>query len=138
MPLPLGRPPGGARRERRVQDSLRNPGIITGFPEIIQALPEADASFRGITLRLLQGPTASLIFVEAHEASEVPEHSHGAQWGVVVSGELVLTIGGKTRTYRPGEDYLIPAGVPHSAKLKAGVRVIDFFDDPNRYRPKKR
>jgi len=48
----------------------------------------------------------------------------------------VLTIGGKTRTYHAGEEYFIPAGVPHAAKLRAGVRVIDFFDDPNRYRPK--
>lgn len=111
---------------------------MPGFPEIIRRLPEADAPFRGISLRLLQGPTASAIFVEAHETSEVPVHSHGAQWGVVVAGELVLTIGGETRTYRPGEEYLIPAGVPHAAKLKAGVRVIDFFDDPNRYRPKAR
>ncbi len=87
---------------------------------------------------LLRGPTASAIFVEADADSVVPEHTHGAQWGFVVSGELVLTIGGKTRTYRPGEEYLIPAGVPHAAKLRAGVRVIDFFDDPNRYRPKAR
>ena len=109
---------------------------MTGFPKIIHNLPEADAPFRDITLRLLRGPTASLIFVEAHADSEVPEHSHGAQWGVVVAGQLVLTIGGKTRTYGPGEEYLIPAGVSHSAKLRSGVRVIDFFDDPNRYRPK--
>jgi len=111
---------------------------MTGFPKIIQSLPEAEAPFRDITLWLLRGPTASAIFVESHADSEVPEHSHGAQWGIVVAGELVLTIGGTTRTYRPGEEYLIPAGVPHAAKLRAGVRVIDFFDDPNRYRPKSR
>jgi len=111
---------------------------MVGFPEIVRSLPEADAPFRDITLWLLRGPTASAIFVEAQADSEVPEHSHGAQWGIVVAGDLVLTIGGKTRTYRPGEEYLIPAGVPHAAKLRAGVRVIDFFDDPNRYRPKKR
>ncbi len=111
---------------------------MAGFPKIVRSLPEADAPFRDITLWLLRGPTASLIFVEASADSEVPEHSHGAQWGIVVAGELVLTIGGTTRTYRAGEDYLIPAGVPHSAKLRAGVRVIDFFDDPNRYRAKTR
>jgi len=111
---------------------------MPGFPNIVRSLPEADHPFRDIRLWLLQGPTASAIFVESEEDSVVPEHTHGAQWGFVVSGELVLTIGGKTRTYRPGEEYLIPAGVPHSAKLRAGVRVIDFFDDPNRYRPKAR
>ena len=111
---------------------------MSGFPEIIRNLPVADAPFRDITLWLLQGPTASAIFVEAHADSEVPEHSHGAQWGIVVAGELDLTIGGKRRAYRPGEEYLIPARVPHGARLKAGVRVIDFFDDPNRYRARRR
>jgi len=110
---------------------------MAGFPEIIRSLPEADAPFRDIAVWLLRGPTASAIFVEAHADSVVPEHSHGAQWGIVVSGELVLTIAGATRAYRPGEEYFIAAGVPHAAKLRAGVRVIDFFDDPNRYRPKK-
>jgi quercetin dioxygenase-like cupin family protein len=109
---------------------------MTGFPEIIRNLPVADAPFKDIALFLLRGPTASLTFVEASADSEVPMHAHGAQWGVVVAGELVLTISGVTRTYRPGQEYLIPAGVPHAAKLPAGVRVIDFFDDPNRYRPK--
>jgi quercetin dioxygenase-like cupin family protein len=109
---------------------------MTGFPEIIRNLPVADAPFRDITLYLLRGPTASAIFVEATGDSEVPMHSHGPQWGVVVGGELVLTIGGVTRTYRAGQEYMIPANVPHAAKLRAGVRVIDFFDDPNRYRPK--
>jgi quercetin dioxygenase-like cupin family protein len=110
---------------------------MTGFPEIIRTLPEADAPFRDIKVWLLQAPTASAIFVEATADSVVPAHSHGAQWGVVVAGELVLTMGGRTRTYRPGQEYLIPAGVVHSATLKKGVRVIDFFDDPNRYRPRK-
>lgn len=111
---------------------------MAGFPEIIRNLPEAEASLKGITLWLLQGPTASAIFVEALADGAVPEHSHGAQWGIVVHGELVLTIGGETRTYGPGEEYFIPAGVSHSAKLRKGVRVIDFFDDPNRYRPRTR
>ena len=107
------------------------------FPEIVRNLPEADAPLRGIKLWLLQGPTACATFVEAKEDSEVPEHSHGAQWGIVVAGELVLTIGGAMRRYRPGEEYFVPARVAHSAKLRKGVRVIDFFDDPNRYRPRK-
>lgn len=104
------------------------------FPEIVRSLPEADAPFQGIDVRLLRGPTASLIFVEAVVDAEVPSHTHAAQWGIVVDGEMLLTIGGRARTYRRGDEYLIPSGTPHAAKLRAGTRVIDFFDDPDRYR----
>ena len=61
---------------------------MAGFPSIIRSLPEADHPFRDIALWLLRGPTACAIFVEAHTDSEVPEHSHGPQWGVIVSGDL--------------------------------------------------
>ena len=54
-----------------------------------------------------------------------------------MDGELHLTIGGTLKTYRRGEEYFVPAGVPHSASFKKGLRVIDFFDDPNRYHPKR-
>lgn len=108
------------------------------FPEMIRRiLPEADTPFRGIDVRLLRAPTASAIFVEAMEESDVPEHAHGAQWGIVVDGELDLTIGDERKIYRRGEEYFIPPGTPHAGHLKRGTRVIDFFDDPDRYRPKE-
>lgn len=111
-------------------------GAMARYPDIVAKLPEADVHFPGVKVWLLQGPTASAIFVEAREDSEVPEHAHGAQWGVVVDGEMDFMIGGVTRTYRRGEEYFIPAGVRHAAKLRAGLRVIDFFDVPDRYRPR--
>src|SRR3972149_3916504 len=97
---------------------------MSRFPAVVAALPEADAAFPGIRIRLLRGPTASAIFVEALEESEVPVHSHGAQWGIVVDGQMDLTIGGAARTYRRGDAYVIPAGTPHGAALRAGTRVV--------------
>ncbi len=107
------------------------------FPELFRTLPEADVLIPGVKVRLLRGPTASAIFWEATEDTRVPEHRHGDQWGVVLEGEMRLTAGGEVRTCHRGDEYYIPAGVPHSAALKAGVRVIDFFDDPDRYRAKE-
>ena len=47
----------------------------------------------------------------------VPEHTHPhEQFGVVLTGELTLTVGGETLLLRPGDMYLVPGGVPHSAK----------------------
>jgi len=106
------------------------------FPELFRRLPEADVSIPGVNVRLLQGPTACAIFWEATKDTAVPEHVHGPQWGVVLDGVIELTVGSEIRTCRKGDEYFIPEGVPHSARLKAGARVIDVFDDPNRYRPK--
>ncbi len=109
---------------------------MASFPRLFDRLPEADVPFRSVHVRLLQGPTGSAIFLEALEDTVVPEHRHGAQCGIVVEGELALTIGSEARIRRKGEEYHIPAAVPHAATLKKGTRVIDVFDDPNRYRPK--
>ena len=110
---------------------------MTGFPEFIRKLPEADTPLQGVTLWLLQARTASATLFQARADSTVPKHSHGAQWGIVVEGEMELTIDGVTRTCRRGDEYFVPSGVPHSASFNAGFRAIDFFDDPNRYRPRK-
>jgi quercetin dioxygenase-like cupin family protein len=71
--------------------------------------------------------------MEFHEDVELPEHSHEAQWGVVLEGRIELVIGGELRTYGRGDRYFIPAGIPHSAKIYAGYADITFFDAPNRY-----
>lgn len=47
---------------------------------------------------------------------QVPEHQHPhEQFGVVLSGEVTLTIAGEPLLLRAGEMYLIPGNVPHSA-----------------------
>ena len=66
----------------------------------------------------------------------IARYSHGAQWGTVLEGQIELTIGGETRTYGPGEAYNIPAGVLHSGKIPAGTKVIDIFEEPERYKLK--
>ncbi len=110
---------------------------MDSFPDIFDKLPLADVPIPGVTVRLLRGPTASAIFWQAAQETAVPEHRHGGQWGVVLAGEIRLTVGPETRTCRRGDEYYIPAGVPHSATLEKGTRVIDFFDDPDRYRAKR-
>jgi quercetin dioxygenase-like cupin family protein len=85
---------------------------------------------------MISGPDGQAVFFRAGERVEVPPHSHGAQWGTVVTGLLHLTIDGEGGTYEPGETYDIPIGAEHSAILEAGTCVIDVFADPDRYSPK--
>ena len=101
---------------------------------MIQSLPEADIPFKGVRGRLFQGADHQIVFFDIEPIGEVAPHSHGAQWGVVFEGEMELTIGGESTTYRRGDRYFIPAGVVHSARFNTKTRLMDFFADADRYR----
>jgi mannose-6-phosphate isomerase-like protein (cupin superfamily) len=106
------------------------------FPDFVHSLPEADLPFEGLRGWLLNSERGQLLFLEADVELEVAEHSHGNQWGIVVAGEMELTIGGETATFRQGDSYYVPAGVTHRAILRAGFRALDFFEDKERYMTK--
>ena len=104
------------------------------YPEMIAKLPEADIPFKGVRGWLLQGENQQVVFLDIAPIGGVPEHSHGAQFGVVLDGEMTLTIGGESKRYGKGDTYVIPQGVPHSAVFHSQVKVIDLFDEKARYR----
>jgi quercetin dioxygenase-like cupin family protein len=54
----------------------------------------------------------------------------------VIDGKMELTINGKPRICKKGGDYVIPAGARHCARFLSRTRVIDFFSEKNRYKPK--
>ena len=108
----------------------------TPFPDAIHSLPEADIPFPGVRGWLSQAADHQIVFFEIEPIGEVPPHHHGEQWGVVVEGEMELTIGGQKRRYRAGDSYHIPAGVEHGARFITAVRAIDFFADADRYKVK--
>jgi len=107
------------------------------FPTVITALPEADIHVEGIRAWIVQAEKHQLIFFEMQPTAVVPEHSHSyPQWGMVIEGEMKLTISGKTRTIRKGDEYLIPAQAKHKATFTTKTRVMDFFSEKTRYKPK--
>lgn len=103
------------------------------YPEIINKLPAIEIPINGARGHLLQGQANQLVFFDFSEDTEIPIHSHGAQWGIVVDGRIDLTIGGEENTYRKGDSYTIPSGVLHGGKIYAGLKVLDFFEDADRY-----
>ena len=105
----------------------------TIYPEILTNLPEADIPFDGVKGWISQSEDHQIVFMEIEAIGIVPEHSHGAQWGIVVEGEMELTIGGVTNIYKKGDSYYIPEGVMHSANFISKTWVIDFFADKFRY-----
>lgn len=106
------------------------------FPGPIRALPEADIPLEGITAYLSQSDTHQVIFMAFEKDVDLPEHSHAAQVGFVLEGRIDLTIGEARRSYRKGDRYYIPAGMPHSGKIHAGYADITFFDEQRRYAAK--
>jgi quercetin dioxygenase-like cupin family protein len=106
------------------------------FPKIITKLPKADIPIQGLSSYLFQGNDQQILFMEFGNEVEVPEHSHGAQWGVVLSGEIELTIDGQSFNFTKGDTYFIPANTKHSAKIKAGYKDVTLFDQKDRYTEK--
>ena len=106
------------------------------FPEFITNLPEADLPVEGLRAWLVQSENGQVMFLIAEQHVHIPAHSHGDQWGIVIDGEMELTIGKKTATYRQGDSYFIPAGTMHKAILQQGFRVLDYFVDKDRYKTK--
>ena len=106
------------------------------FPEFITGWPEVDVPLEGVRGWLLQGKSQQAVFFEIEPTAKVPIHSHGEQWGIVVEGEMELTINEQTRHLRRGDSYHIPAGAPHGARFLSRVHVIDVFADADRYHAK--
>ena len=106
------------------------------FPPFVRALPEADIPVDGLRGWMLQSRDGQVLFLEAQGEVLLPLHSHGDQWGFVVEGAMELNIGGRTVTFSRGDSYFIPEGTLHGGKLHPGFRVVDYFADPERYKPR--
>lgn len=108
------------------------------YAEFMNSFPAIDVPFPEdvVMTRAIRSDAGLVCFFTFVKAMQLPMHAHGGQWGTVVEGEITLTIGDDTRAYRPGDSYAIPAGVQHGAMITAGTRVIDVFEEPDRYRLK--
>ncbi len=110
---------------------------IQGFPIFITNLSEADIQFKGVRAWISQGDNHQVVFFDIAACGEVTEHYHETpQWGVVVEGEMELTINGEPRVYRKGDEYHIPARAKHLARFRSRCRTVDFFCEKDRYSPK--
>ena len=85
--------------------------------------------FPGIRIQTFWGAQQLLSFVSFAAHSTVPGHSHVyEQAGTVLEGEIELVIAGEARRLQPGDSYIIPAHVEHSARsFTTTARVLDVF-----------
>ena len=104
--------------------------------ELLKQFPSADIPVAGVASKLIQAGEKQFIFMEFDNDTMVEAHSHNAQWGVVLDGEMEITINGKVHHLRKGDSYYIGKGEVHSAKIKAGYKDLTLFDQADRYKEK--
>ena len=74
--------------------------------------------------------------MEFEKDVDSPEHSHAAQFGIVLEGSIELVIGGEKHCFTRGDRYYIPEGVKHSGRIKVGYADVTFFKETSRYSAK--
>jgi len=78
------------------------------FPEPIINLPEALIPVDGVKGYISQAENNQIIFMEFKKDVDIPEHTHGSQWEIVLRGKVDVVINGKKKTYSVGENFLFP------------------------------
>lgn len=83
----------------------------------------------GVHMFPLFGDAAMLNVVELAPDAVVPLHQHEhEQLGLVLSGEITMTIGGTDHLCTSDVAYQIPGGVEHGGRAGPdGCRVVDIF-----------
>ena len=86
----------------------------------------------GTHIRPMWGEKVMMVIVDISAGVEVPTHQHAhEQAGTVLKGVMELTIGRDSRVLKPGDFYVIPGNVEHSARSVGGpCTALDVFVPP--------
>jgi quercetin dioxygenase-like cupin family protein len=82
----------------------------------------------GIWSKVESGANLTMAFMEIAPNKEGTVHSHPFdQCGVVIEGEIEITIGEEKKLPRPMETYFIPAGTMHNWKTSSlAAKILDI------------
>jgi quercetin dioxygenase-like cupin family protein len=106
------------------------------LPEMITTLPGVSMPTDDIQGYLIQGETNQAILFKVKAGTHFPDHTHAAQWGVIIDGEFEIIINGNKTTYRKGDTYFVPENTVHSGYYITDVISFDVFDDKNKFHVK--
>ncbi len=69
-----------------------------------------------------------MLFATYPAGTVIEPHRHDTDnWGVITKGEMLITVGGRETSYRPGDWYHVAAGVEHSARCVEETEEIEFW-----------
>ena len=82
----------------------------------------------GIRSKLESGSNLTMAFMEIAPNKEGIAHDHPFdQCGVVIEGEIEMSVGEEKRLPRPMETYFIPAGIKHNWKTSGlPAKILDI------------
>lgn len=104
-------------------------GIKAMYPEFIKTFSKIDFPDPEIEANVLGGKGGQVAFFDMPEGAEVPIHKHKDSWAIVVSGELVVSIGNKIFNARQGDSWFTPEGTEHGGKALKPTRLLEVFSE---------
>ena len=114
-------------------EAMRTDQFTGLLPEEVLALPKIEIPIDGVTGFAINDDEKQVVFFVFDEGVSFPDHSHCAQRGTVISGEMVMEVEGRTNLYQPGDHYHVPEGVSHRTVFSKKTVLVDMSDDPQRY-----
>jgi quercetin dioxygenase-like cupin family protein len=83
----------------------------------------------GVVVRTFWGEQMLASLVDLAADAIVPSHSHPhEQFGMLLRGDLCITIAGETQQLKIGSIYIVPGGVEHSVVTgPEGAQLIEAF-----------
>jgi len=95
------------------------------YPKLLQKLPLYDGLFDAYKL---EAKDCDVLFASYPSGTAIEPHKHETEnFGVIIKGELVLTMEGETKKYSTGDWYHVPANMEHSAQFDVDTSEIEFW-----------
>ena len=84
----------------------------------------------GVNARTFWGKEMLVSMVDLDANMTLPEHSHPhEQVGTILTGKVEFTVAGESKIMGPGDVFVVPGGVPHSARtFDEAARLMDVFN----------
>lgn len=100
------------------------------YPDKIRTLPLFDGRFDAYRLA---AHGADVLFASYPAGTNIPPHTHDTDnHGVIIRGELILSIEGRIERYGVGDWYHVPAGIEHAADFEEETDEIEFWFGPGK------
>lgn len=95
------------------------------YPEKIRSLALYDGRFDAYKL---PAEGADVLFASYPAGTQIPPHTHDTDnHGVILRGELILTMNGEQQRFGVGDWYCVPAHAEHAAEFAVETDEIEFW-----------